>query len=369
MRRPGRRIHRGRRLSLRRALALTCYTLVAGACGASTANAPAVGGSAPRFLGYLGTGLTVAFDRGRRRAAVAALRPEAVGLPSTAPTNELGWNEGALRFAARIVDIAVDDQGGLALDSEGRVVGWGLAVGGRGVAPVLAGERATDVAATGGRYCVLSRSGAVHCASAERDPIAMAMRDVRALAAGARRLCVVRGEEDELRCWDIDQLESGGERVARGVSLLAGSAYGVCYVHGDADRVDCAGLASPASPLDGVTSLGVGEQHACAVARGHLWCWGSAVTSGGWLALGPRGFDPDTVPADAPLLVRVPAPRPVLEVSPGATVALHGWMTCVTDSGTERCDGPGPPSAPRDPFGNLRLAFGRRPYHEATRGR
>ena len=139
--------------------------------------------------------------------------------------------------------------------------------------PVRAGalQDVADLGTTGGSTCAVAADGRVFCwgrngkgelGTGKLDatsalPVAVTgVSDATSLSVGpsASSICAVVGAKKEVKCWGANesgQLGTDPKVVAKSASPLA--------VPG----------------LQGVTAIAAGMNHACAVAAGEVWCWGS----------------------------------------------------------------------------------------------
>jgi alpha-tubulin suppressor-like RCC1 family protein len=152
-------------------------------------------------------------------------------------------------------------------------------------APVLAAEGGpplggvTSLAAGRFHACAIVAEGAVRCwgkndagqlgdgtAEARTSPVAVVaavggepLVDARALALGESHSCALVGDAGRVHCWGAGGLLGDGTTVDRsGAAPVASSSGG--------------------APLTGVTSLGLGSGHSCAlVGDRDVRCWGSNV--------------------------------------------------------------------------------------------
>lgn len=198
-------------------------------------------------------------------------------------------------------------------------------------------RRASDVvAADAGRYhlCVVTSKGEVQCWRHEpsKIPTVVPVTSVGAavdVAVGRDRACAAR-RDGGIDCWSLGARSSLPPQRLKGavdVGGIVSFSDQVCASSGSGtiqcwkwDRLDDAPFELP---LPGVESLAAGSSHACALAKGEVWCWGGN-------RVGQLGRDGRRSAA----LVHVPQLHDVVEIAAGDE------HTCARDrGGMVRCWG------------------------------
>lgn len=302
-----------------------------------------------------------------------------LGLP---PSDD--WEEDAeLRLPEPAVALAHGVAGSVVRTRSGAVYGWGAARPGPELAPGLVGLPGPATLIVGGMSgpCAFIPAHGLWCWGGAppgtapplgSSPVSVPspQRGVVDLATSGRRLCMLM-ESGELRCLESRPSPDGPDQwtstrtVASDVHAVAGGFNYLCIVEGSRRALRCwaEGAELADFELERVASLGIGEGTGCAVAGGWLYCWGASLLRDGWIAVGPHGVDPDTVPEDEVPSVWVPRPRRVLPVTGGTTVMVFGMAVCLRrPDGTTLCDRLAQHTPLTRHYGIESLPVGQRPF-------